>query len=326
MSCDQVRARIIGIAIISLFAALGAVVLVSRPALAWVRTTVHLADGGAGPCLFWGPRGHSFMIDARGTPDVPGLSAFSAIRDGFDTWADAGCSDLVFPDLGLSTNPADRVVGYFPGQYNRNLVLFRTASCDNGAVPPSDSCLVSGGCGNKYDCWDHDSSVIATTTTTTNRATGQMLDADIEFNDATAADGTKYTFTTIDSPPCADSSQSNCVNIDVQNTATHEEGHTIGLGHSLESTATMYATAPMGETSKRHLAQDDLDAICTIYPKGAQTLTCLGGPIELTASGESDHAGCGCTSSGSAAPSLEGSLLAIALFSLFRARRVRAAI
>jgi hypothetical protein len=326
MRRERVRARIVGIAIISLCTALGAALLASCPALAWVRTTVHLSDGGAGPCLFWGPRGHSFMIDSRGTPDVPGSSAFIAIRAGFETWADAGCSDLVFPDLGLSTNPADRVVGYFPGQYNRNLLLFRTANCENGAVPPSDPCLESGGCGNKYDCWDHDSSVIATTTTTTNRSTGQLLDADVEFNDATAADGTKYTFTTIDSPPCDDASQSNCVNIDVQNTATHEEGHTIGLGHSLDPAATMYATAPMGETSKRHLAQDDLDAICTIYPKGAQTLTCLGGPIELTENGENDHAGCGCTQSGSAVPSLEGSLLAIALCALFRARRGRVAI
>jgi len=305
------RARSVGIAMLSLCAitALGATLLLSRPALAWVRTTVRLDDGGSGPCIFWGPRGHSFMIDARGTPDVPGTSAFDAIRRGFQTWAAVSCSDLVFPDLGLSTNPADRVVGYFPGQYNRNLLLFRTANCENGAVPPNDPCLTSGGCGNEYDCWDHDSSVIATTTTTTNRNTGQLLDADVEFNDALASDGTKYTFTTVDSPPCTADGQSDCVDIDVQNTATHEEGHTIGLAHSLDPTATMYATAPMGETSKRVLAADDIAAVCTIYPKGAETSTCLGDPIDLTVTGENDHTGCGCTTTGSATPSLEGALL-----------------
>jgi len=300
--------------------------LFARPARAWVRTTVALPDGGAGPCLFWGPRGLTFMIDAQGTPDVPGTSAFDAIRKGFQTWSAVSCSDLVFPDLGLSTNPADRVVGYFPGQYNRNLLLFRTANCESGIVPPDDPCIEQGACGNAYDCWDHDDAILATTTTTTDRNTGQLLDADVEFNDATAPDGTKWTFSTVDSPPCQSDTQSDCVNIDVQNTATHEEGHTIGLAHSLDPNATMYATAPMGETSKRTLSDDDIAAVCTIYPLGQQTLTCLGAPIDLTVTGESDNLPCGCSSGGSAAPALEGAALALLGIFFLRSSKKRRAI
>ncbi len=299
-------------------AAMIGLLFAAAPARAWVREYVDASDTTS-PCLFWGPRGHTFMIDSRGTPDVPGDAAFTAIRKGFQTWAAVSCSDLVFPDLGLSTNPADRVIGYFPGQYNRNLLLFRTASCD-AVVPPDDSCLTAGGCGNKYDCWDHDSSIIATTTTTSDKNTGELLDADVEFNDATAGDGTKYTFTTVDSPPCSDDNQTDCVDIDVQNTATHEEGHTIGLGHSLDPTATMYATAPEGETSKRVLGQDDIDAICTIYPKGMETSTCLGDPIEMTVVAESDNNGCG-TASGRAGPALLGAALSLAGCAIFFSAR-----
>lgn len=297
----------------------------SFAASAWVRTHVTAPDGGPGPCLFWGPRGHGFMIDSRGTPDVPGDAAFVAIRNGFKTWAGVGCSDLVFPDLGLSTDPANRRTGYVAGAYNRNLLFFRTANCEV-IVPRSNPCWQTLSCGNAYDCWGHDSSVIATTTTTTNRSTGQLLDADVEFNDSVASDGTKYIFTTLDSPACDDLVMSNCVNIDVQNTATHEEGHTIGLAHSMIAEATMYATAPEGETSKRVLAADDIDAICSIYPKGAATATCLGDPIEFTVTGESDNKGCGCTSSGSASPTLEGGLAAIAIWTVFRSQARRRAL
>jgi MYXO-CTERM domain-containing protein len=116
------------------------------------------------------------------------------------------------------------------------------------------------------------------------------------------------------------------VSIDVQNTATHEEGHSIGLAHSLDPLATMYATAPAGETSKRILSDDDIAAVCTIYPKGAQTATCLGDPIALAVNGESDNVGCGCTTAGSASPSIEGGFAAIALWSLYRSRTRRRAL
>jgi hypothetical protein len=33
----------------------------------------------------------------------------------------------------------------------------------------------------------------------------------------------------------------------------------------------MYADSPEGETSKRTLEADDIDAVCTIYPAGAPT-------------------------------------------------------
>jgi hypothetical protein len=67
----------------------------------------------------------------------------------------------------------------------------------------------------------------------------------------------------------------NCVATDVQNTATHEFGHFLGLAHPPVEAATMYAYAPPGQTSKRILNQDDINGICDIYPLNAQTAWCV---------------------------------------------------
>ena len=286
--------------------------LAAAPAQAYVRTTVNNAGG---VCTFWASRGHSFQIDARGTPDIVGTAAFDAVRLSFAQWANITQSDLIFPDLGLSMNPADRKVGYFPGQYNRNLVLWRTALCQGGAVPAGDPCIAQGGCGNKYDCWEHDPQVIATTTTTSNRFTGEIEDSDIELNDSPSPEG-KFTFTTVDSPPCVGIQTRDCVSTDIRNTVTHEAGHSLGLAHSLDPAATMYAYANPGDIDKRTLHADDIQAIADIYPKGGRTVTCLSDPITLTVTGSADVKGCGCSATGGAGPALEGAALVLCAFLL----------
>lgn len=276
---------------------LAALLLVSSsPALAYVRST---SGSTGGICLWWHAHGHSFQIDAQGTPDVSNDLAFAAIRKSFLTWSGAGCSDLTFEDDGLSQDPKARVVGYFPGQRNSNLILFRTRGCGE-VTPAGDPCLASGGCGNLYDCWDHGDAAIAVTTTTDVRTTGQIQDADTELNDAPHSDGQRFTFTTVDGPPCASPAQTGCVLFDIQNTMTHEAGHSLGLAHSTDQAATMYAFAPSGETSKRVLAADDLQGICAIYPAGAKTVTCAGDP-DLLAAQSSGGCGCSHTQTGPAA-------------------------
>lgn len=279
-----------------LFAALAAL-SVTLPAWSYERARVS----GNGPFLYWATRGHSFQIDAQGTPDVTDGSAFDAVRKSYATWAAVTCSDLKFPEVPPA--PTDRRVGFVEGATNQNLVLWRTKSCAS-AVPAGDDCRTSGGCSNKYDCWDGDSMAIATTTTTARTSTGEILDTDIELNDV------GFRFTTADGPPCPSGGPfTGCVAFDVQNTVTHEAGHTMGLGHSQVVTATMYAFAPSGQTSKRTLDPDDILGICDIYPKGGAT----SGGSGVTSPGLQSG---GCGSSGAA--SWEALLVAA---SLWRSRR-----
>jgi matrixin len=248
-----------------------AALLCAAPARAYVQSR-----NSAGNPMSWATHGHSFQIDAQ-WPGVTG-TPLDAVRKSFATWAAVTCSDLVLSEESVSTDPRARVIGFFQGQTNHNLVLLRTRSCQDVA-PAGDPCFASGGCDNLYDCFDENQKggVIATTTTTTNRNTGEILDTDTEFN------GPQFIFTAVDGPKCASPTDTGCVQFDIQNTMTHEAGHTLGLDHTPDPRATMFATAPQGETSKRVLGQDDINGICAIYPKGA-------GPAP-------GSGGCGCSHS-----------------------------
>jgi hypothetical protein len=81
---------------------------------------------------------------------------------------------------------------------------------------------------------------------------GQALDADIVFWDAT------YKFFT---------GSSGCVGgFYIEDVATHEFGHALGLGHSAVSEATMVSGQQYCGTYKRSLALDDIQAIEYVYP------------------------------------------------------------
>ena len=53
---------------------------------------------------------------------------------------------------------------------------------------------------------------------------------------------------------------------DLENALTHEVGHALGLAHSLNSRATMFATGVACEITKRDLTNDDLAGLDAIYP------------------------------------------------------------
>ena len=133
--------------------------------------------------------------------------------------------------------------------------------------------------------------MIALTTTSYNRQTGEVVDADIEFNGGPG--GFRFTATAATGPTCENRRSTDCVATDVENTATHELGHFLGLAHSAEPDATMYASAPDGETRKRDLDEDDEAALCTVYPDEGAVSTCTpSGTIRLEAAGPSRSTGC----------------------------------
>jgi hypothetical protein len=104
------------------------------------------------------------------------------------------------------------------------------------------------------DDWPyHDTSnTLALTTVTYDTQTGEIFDADMEIN--------TYQYTMSVAP------QVQGGGYDFLAIVTHETGHFLGMAHSTDDTATMYAHYTPGSEAMRLLREDDIDGICTIYP------------------------------------------------------------
>ena len=200
---------------------------------------LDLSNNRTGPSLAWFEPNITYSFNSSVTTKLDPDDAKNAVRSSFAVWENAtlrsgqsNCALLkkVPFNTVLSFNEGQETTQNFTGfnyldmNNNRNVVLFR----DN--------------------IWPHtedEDGVIALTTTTFNHVTGEIFDADIEFN----LSNPDIIFTTTDDANLSDT--------DLMNTASHEIGHFIGLSHSKDGNATMYSVAQKGEVSKRELACDD---------------------------------------------------------------------
>ena len=250
----------------------------------------------------WSTSTVTFVQSAAGDFKLgPGL--FDAVSRSEGSWAAqaSACSSLALLEGPPSSS---RATGYDPTGSNENLVLVRTTDCFH-AVGVNDPCRKNDTCGNVHDCWDYGAAILAVTLLTY-EATGALLDTDIEVNGALSY------LSLVDSPPCLPGAITpSCVGNDVQNTVTHELGHALGLGHSPDPASTMYATGPLGETSKRILNPASKQFVCDVYARRFAARDCFlrdggtdpsGGGTGGTGSGPAGTGGP--TSSGIARPSI----------------------
>jgi MYXO-CTERM domain-containing protein len=105
--------------------------------------------------------------------------------------------------------------------------------------------------------WEYGDSALALTIATYEKNTGRVVETDMVFNMVSVK------WSTNGKSP---------VRFDLQNVATHEAGHFFGLGHSHDVEATMFASTPAGEQSKRLLHTDDRDGIVALIGKMEQRL------------------------------------------------------
>lgn len=260
----------------------------------YVRSRVDAGDTNT-QCLYWTARRVTWQQSTYGNPATQGETEFDAMRRSFQSWQDifSQCGNLVLEE---GPRVADREVGYKREGGNRNLVLFRDRDC-NTVVPATDACWDDDTCANEFDCWEDDDNTIAITLTTYDERSGIIYDSDISFNAA------RFGFTTADGTTCFPPVTTNCVATDVQNTATHEIGHFIGLDHTRATGSTMNPSAPPGEVSKRSIDTGSHDFVCAVYPKGQASQACLH-PAAEEELGPKASTGCAATGPGALLPAL----------------------
>jgi len=180
--------------------------------------------------------GYSLHIDADPSISFDDVKAIAGRS--FQSWANADCGQGTKPGITiqeLEPVACDEITFNIRGR-NANIIAFRP------------------------DLWPYPNapSVLALTTVTYGIDNGYIYDVDIEVNTSNGA----ITITDTD------------VRYDLESIITHEVGHFLGLAHSNDGTATMFAYYGGGSTSLRTLKPDDQAGVCAIYPADRQVGQC----------------------------------------------------
>jgi len=174
---------------------------------------------------------------------------------------------------------------------------------------------------------------LAVTSVFAGRNTGIIHDADIEVNSE------NFLWGDLEAQPGVGKQ-------DLQNALTHEMGHLIGLDHDCYTPnsdkfrqtdntgtpapfcisadpvvveSTMFTKAEFGDLSKRTLAQDDINAVCGIYPVAQDPNYCP--PPGTIPTNDSGGCGCHLDPAGRAAPAWLVAGLLLTIIAATRARR-----
>lgn len=250
------------------------------------------ADGclTSGKPLFWSDRCLTFSVNEAGSKrqGLDFATVASTIEAGYATWISATC-DGERPSLEIHTTPAVSCdeIEYNSRHGNANLWVFRD------------------------DAWPYGAgATLALTTITFNRDTGEIYDADVEVNSA-------------DNPIVVGRQPGKA---DLLSIATHETGHVLGLSHSPDRDATMYASYSFGTIALRDLEPDDTAGMCAIYPPGRETSACNPAPRHgfspVCAPAEKKDSGCSVAAQGTAQSGTRAAWL-VALAAAFAAVRRR---
>jgi hypothetical protein len=247
--------------------------VLSAPTPLFVRT----GPTKAGHYLYWESGCIFLYVAAEGTREIPGDDEFPIVDQCIATWNDdtASCSYMKVVNAGPATDAEVNT------KDQRNLLKFRDTSWCRPAVGNDPA-----------RCYDHSAAGITTATYIDDGSSsrdGAIVDADIEINGVDFAISNQGVTT----------GTASC-KAELANTLTHELGHLHGLEHPCRvpgdpprvddqgnqvplctqttdpkiTEATMYNFQDCGETKKETLSDDDINAICVIYPTANDPKTC----------------------------------------------------
>jgi hypothetical protein len=231
--------------------------LVAAPAWAWCQLTTckgsncgQDADSDGCPTkghkLKWAGTCVGFSLQKRGTQNLDNAKVRDAVKKAFAAWSEVDCGngEVASLNLGALIDTLCVANAYDAEGPNVNAVIFRDDKFEYTGL--------------------HTNNTLAKAVPHFDANTGEILDADIEVNTA----NTHFTL------------GSDNIDYDLQTVLTHEVGHFLGLAHSSNPDAVMYASYQKGTLTGRVLTDDDKAAICAIYPpkrKGTCSLTPRGG-------------------------------------------------
>ncbi len=240
-----------------------ALLLVAQPAWAWTQyRTLPIGDDGLprGCGIRWAVTEVPLALEATTLDGLADLDVQAIAKTSADTWQNVqcglctGCSNGQVVAQTCAANGLGQNLTWLPSGMPTPI----GATCTS--LNTTGNCDTIQGNGN----WVHivhdkktwqeqgmSSLVVAVTVLTYDRNSGEIRDTDVLLDD--------WSHDFCIAPACkADQ-------YDLQSTLTHEFGHVLGLDHTMDPEATMFAGADPGELKKRTLAVDDTSGVCTAY-------------------------------------------------------------
>lgn len=177
--------------------------------------------------LWWRNACVSYDVQQDATPALPEGTAAHIVDAAFAKWTGVTCANgRNLSIAAVNLGPvACDKVQYNSDEGNQHVIIFR----------------------NPWPHPDDRLNTLGLTTVTFDAITGELYDADTEINASVRLS--------------IDGSNGN----DFESIITHEAGHFLGMAHSSDPNATMYA---FYAATMRTLHADDIDGICAIYPPG----------------------------------------------------------
>jgi hypothetical protein len=188
-----------------------------------------------GEPFYWPVDETSYVLNDEGFPKLDEPTVRAVLQRSFGHWSTATCAGGQPLALAITQEPGTTSLklGPRPDEPNDNVVAYLS--------------------GAEWDDANFDPFAFAYTFMWFDPRNGELRGSDMLFNGGRGELGV-----------CP---ETGCVGkmVDLENVATHEAGHFLGLSHSDERNTTMWCGAQADEITKRNLSSDDIAGVCAIY-------------------------------------------------------------